>query len=108
MKLPSDAVIAPGKIKEYLLSPRKRNDKSKWLAKAGYNLENWQALEKDLQLQILSLEAVFIEETKYGKMYEINGKLIGPNGRTISVRSFWLTEHETRLTKFITLFPGKS
>ncbi|MEA3443393.1 MAG: hypothetical protein U9R19_01560, partial [Bacteroidota bacterium] len=28
------------KIKEYLLSFRKRNDKSKWLAKAGDKLEN--------------------------------------------------------------------
>jgi len=41
MKLPSTAIIAPDKIKEYLLSSRKRNDKSEWLAKAVYKLENW-------------------------------------------------------------------
>ena len=107
MKLPSTAVIAADKIKEYLLSPRKRDDKSKWLAKAGYKLENWQRLEKDLRTQILSLNAVFTEKTKYGQMYEINGMLTGPNGKTLSVRSIWMNEHESKLIKFITIFPDK-
>jgi len=107
MKLPSTAVIASEKIKEYLLSPRKRNDKSKWLAKAGYKLGNWQRLEKDLRTQILSQNAVFTEETKYGQMYEIKGKLTGPNGKTLSVRTIWMNEHETGLTKFITIFPDR-
>ncbi len=40
MKLPSTAIIAPEKIKKYLLSTRRRNDKSKWLAKAGYKLND--------------------------------------------------------------------
>ena len=70
MKLPSTAVIAPEKIRRYLLSPRKRNDKSKWLAKAGYKLEDWRKLEKDLRTQILTLDALSTEGTKYGQMYE--------------------------------------
>ena len=58
MKLQLTAIIEEEKIKEYLLSSRKRNDKSKWLAKAGYKLEDWQRLEKDLRTQLLSLDAV--------------------------------------------------
>ena len=107
MKLPSTAVIAPEKIRRYLLSPRKRNDKSKWLAKAGYKLENWRKLEKDLRTQILTLDALSTEGTKYGQMYEIKGELIGPNGKTLSVRSVWMDEHESKLTKFITMFPDE-
>ena len=107
MKLPSTAIIAEDKIKEYLLSSRKRNDKSKWLAEAGYTLENWQRLENDIRTQILSLDAVYTEETKYGQMYEIKGMLTGPSGKTLSVCSIWMNEYETRLIKFITMFPEK-
>lgn len=61
----------------------------------------------DLCTQILSLDAVFIEETKYGQLYEIKGLLVGPNGKTLSVCSIWMDEHESKLTKFITIFPDK-
>ena len=49
MKLPADTLIAPEKLTQYLLVVRKRNDKSKWLAQAGYALENWRELEKHLR-----------------------------------------------------------
>jgi len=91
----------------YLLSPRKRNDKSRWLAKAGYGLGNWQLLEKDLRTQILSLDAASIEETEYGQMFEIKGVLTGTNGKTLKVCTIWMTEHESKSTKFITMFPDK-
>lgn len=107
MKLPSTALIASDKIKRYLLSSRRRNDKSKWLAKAGYKQEDWQRLEKDLRIQILSLDAVLTEETKYGQMYEIKGTLVGPNGKSLSVRTIWMNEYESKLTKFITMYPDK-
>ena len=107
MKLPLTAVITEDKIKEYLLSPRKRNDKSKWLSEVGYNLENWQRLEKDLRTQLLSRDAEYIEETKYGQMYQIRGMLVGPNGKTLSVCSIWMKEHESKSVKFITMFPEK-
>jgi len=107
MKLPSTVIISSDKIRLYLLSPRKRNDKSKWLANAGYKLENWKQFERDIRLQILTLEASMTEETKYGKMYEIKGKLTGPNGKTLHIRSIWMNEKETKLFKFITIFPNK-
>lgn len=107
MKLSTTAIISADKIKKYLLSPRKRNDKSKWLAKAGYKPEDWQRLEKDLRTQILSLDAVSTDGTKYGQIYEIKGLLSGPNGKTLSICSIWMNEHESKLTKFITMFPDK-
>lgn len=58
MKLPENTLIAAEKLTKYLLVLRKRNDKSRWLAKVGYTLENWQLLEKDLRTQILSLDAI--------------------------------------------------
>lgn len=70
-------------------------------------MENWAELERDLRKQILSLDAVFTEETVYGKMYEIAGKMSGPNGQTIAVRTIWMDESATGQIKFITLFPDK-
>ncbi|GJQ24460.1 hypothetical protein BIY37_00170 [Candidatus Brocadia sapporoensis] len=107
MKLPNNTLIAHEKLIQYLLVPRKRNDKSQWLAKAGYTLENWQLLESDLRNQILSLDVALIENTQYGQMYEIRGKLIGPNGKSLRVCTIWMTENETGNTKFITMYPDK-
>jgi hypothetical protein len=107
MKLPDNTLIAPEKLTQYLLVLKKRNDKSKWLAQIGYTLENWQDLENDLRLQILSLEATAIETTQYGQTYEIRDNLTGPNGKTVVVVTIWMTEIATGVTKFITMYPDK-
>ena len=107
MKLPENTLIAREKLTHYLLALRKRNDKSQWLVQAGYTLENWQVLETDLRNQVLSIDATLVEKTEYGQMYEISGKLIGPNGKTLSVRTIWMTERTTGNTKFITMYPTR-
>lgn len=107
MKPPKDAFIAPEKIRNYLLVVRKKGDKSKWLASAGYHQLNWRVLERDL-LKLLETSTLFqAKKDQYGIRFEMDGILIGPNGKALSVRSVWLTEHETRRTKFITAFPGR-
>lgn len=107
MELPTNALIARLKLTQYLLVWRKNRDKSRWLAQAGYTLENWRTLEQDLRRQILPREATPTECTKYGQIYEIAGKLTGPNGKTLAVRTVWMTETATSVTKFITMFPDK-
>jgi len=107
MKLSPNAIISERKLTEYLLSYRKRNDKSMWLSKAGYHTENWNRLKHDIRSQLLTLEAVFIEENQFGIVYEITGKLNGPNNKILNVRSIWMKEYESELTKFITMYPFK-
>jgi hypothetical protein len=107
MKLPEDAIISYEKLTQYLLVFRKRNDKSQWLAKAGYVLDNWYMLEKDIRSQILPLDASPRENTHYGQMYGIRGGLNGPNGKSLSVCTVWMTEQESKKTKFITMYPEK-
>jgi len=103
MRLPEDTLISDDKLTQYLLVPKKRNDKSQWLAQAGYTLENWQALENDLRNQVLSNVANPTEKTEYGQMYEIRAKLVGPNGKSLSVCTIWITEGAAGTTKFITM-----
>ena len=83
------------------------NDKSGFLAQAGYTLDNTGQLEIDLRNQVLTQEAEFMEPTEYGDKYSIRGGLTGPNGRTLKVITIWMTEDATGQTKFITLYPTK-
>ncbi len=40
-------------------------------------------------------------------MFEINGVLHGPNGKDLEVCTIWMLEHESKLTKFITMYPQR-
>jgi len=107
MKLSPDAVISLEKVANYLLLWRPENDKSKFLAEGGYQMEDPERLVEDIRGQLLPLEAEFIEDTDYGRMFRITGTLNGPNGRGLRVVSVWMTEAESGTTKFITLYPAK-
>jgi len=57
MRIPADALIASEKFTSYLLVSQTRSDKSRYLAPAGYALENVGRLIDDLRCQILPLDA---------------------------------------------------
>ncbi|MEM9214493.1 MAG: DUF6883 domain-containing protein [Cyanobacteria bacterium P01_F01_bin.150] len=108
MKLSQDATIASAKLTRYLLIWREADDKSKFLAQAGYDQDNWQQLEQDLRTQILPKDAVLSDEpNQFGDVYRICGSLTGPNGKKLAVITVWMIEYETQRTKFITLYPDK-
>lgn len=107
MRLSQNALISDEKLAKYLLAPRKRNDKSKWLAQAGYLPETWPLLKGDLKSQILPKDASLVESTEYGRMYEIRAKLKGPNGKTLPVCTIWMVEKAAKVTKFITMYPDR-
>jgi hypothetical protein len=107
MKLPTDSLISPEKLTNYLLAPRKRNDKSQWLLQGGYSAGNWRILEKNLRSQFLSLDAVPAEDTPFGQFYEIAGELVGPNGNHLAAITIWMVEKATGIIKFITMYPDK-
>ncbi|PSB27800.1 DUF6883 domain-containing protein [Stenomitos frigidus] len=85
--LDPNAVIARAKLTEYLLVQLAQDDKLQFLAQAGYTIENWQQLERDLREQILALEAIPTAQTRYGQKYAITGALHSPNGMTIRVKT---------------------
>jgi hypothetical protein len=103
--LPQDAIIAEAKFTQYLLIPLAKDDKSKFLAQAGYTIDNWPELEQDIRTQILTQAATLIETTGYGEKYEIRASLAGRNGITLNLRTIWIVANN--ITKFITLVPDK-
>lgn len=107
MRLPADTLIARDKLTRYLLVPQARGDKSAFLAQAGYKQENADRLLEDMRSQLLVLEADPLESNQFGDYFEINGSLVGPNGVTLEVRTVWMTERLSGVTKFVTLIPSK-
>jgi hypothetical protein len=107
MKLSLASVISLEKITGYLLQWRPESDKSQFLARAGYTQQNGEALADDIRRQLLPLEAQFEEQTQYGAMYSITGVLTGPTGEQLKVKTIWMIEAVTGLTKFITMYPAR-
>lgn len=107
MRLPRDVAIHEDKLVRYLLLPREENDKSKFLASAGYTLANWEVLERDLRWLTRDNEISDIETSPYGIKYEVRGALTGPNGRTLHVVTVWIKLEATGETRFVTLFPNR-
>jgi hypothetical protein len=102
---PQDAIIPEAKLTQYLLIPLPKDDKSKFLAQAGYTLDNWQQLEQDLRIQVLINPAEFIETTRYGDKYMIRSCLRGINNIELNILTVWIVANQ--VTQFVTLVPDK-
>jgi len=105
MKLPENVVIPQDKLSDYLLKPREKDDKSGFLALAGYAQTHWEILERDLRQFSQAHEVSGIDTSSpYGIKYKVRGTLTGPNGNTLSVVTIWIQLAATGETRFVTLF----
>jgi hypothetical protein len=108
MKLPADAIVPDEKLQKYLLVPREENDKSCFLALAGYSLANWKTLRKDLLTLAQTYPIRLSETTVFGTKYVVSGTLVGPNGYELHIITIWMTLKATAETRFITLYPDQT
>jgi hypothetical protein len=107
VKIPGDALIPDDKITHYLLVQKARNDKSKFLARAGFTTDGPEALRTAIQLIAEAGEAVEDRRNEYGVFYQVVGKLAGTNGITLSVVTIWLQRQIDGKFQFVTLKPLK-
>ena len=89
MKIPADAIVPFAKLKDYLLSPRPWDDKSKFLAKldlVGISRKSWTRQSEN------SLRMPMREDgtNEFGTFYRVTGLLRGPVGKWLSVVLIWL------------------
>lgn len=105
MYLDSNAIIPQAKLTQYLLVKLHKNDKSGYLAQAGYTIDNWRQLEQKLRQQLI-LPAIFDQQTNFGTIYKIEGVLEGFNGINLNIATFWIIDRETKETRFVTLLPN--
>ena len=102
----SDVVIPSEKLIEYLLVPRVRNDKSKFLAQAGFTIENPAVLEQAIRDLMAQNEALLERENRYGIFYRVSGELMGPSG-ILSVVTIWIVLVGDGKFRFVTPKPDR-
>ncbi len=109
MKLPNGdrAVIAPAKLRDYLLNISHRSgvSKARLLHSMGYTRRDWTRLEADLRSQHLTSDAVLDGADEYGVSYAIETSLTGPVGRPVVFRSIWQIDSGTDIPRLITMYP---
>ncbi len=108
MKLPADPFIAPDKLTAYLLAPRQIDDKSRYLAQAGFTLGNPDDLRNALLRLATEADAIEDGTNDYGKFYRVSGELLGPNGVRLRVVTIWLRWTLDGSLRFITLKPDRT
>lgn len=107
MQLPSDSIIPEDKITSYLLVPRIKDDKSKFLAQAGFTQENPEELLLAIRQLAATNEAIEDNTNEYGTFYIVEGNLQGINDRDLAVVTIWLQSKHDGNFRFITLKPKK-
>nr|WP_211176193.1 DUF6883 domain-containing protein [Brasilonema sp. UFV-L1] len=90
-----------------MLVYKARNDKSKFLAQAGFTQENPEALQTAIKSLAELVEAVEDGTNEYGIFYRVEGDLNGLNGVNLSVVTIWLQRQSDGKFQFVTLKPRK-
>ena len=106
MKIPNDALIPLPKLTKYLLITKEQDDKSQFLAQAGFTLTNPEDLILALRQLTQTTEAVLQKNNLYGRFYQVKGILTGPNHQSIGVVTIWLERMDGQI-QFVTLKPQK-
>lgn len=108
MRVPSNLFIPDRKITNYLLVYQPKDDKSEYLALAGYSRENWQILKRDIMESVGGAEVAEVTPTGWGTRFKIKNQWSGPNGRLVKVITIWQQDEASDTVKFITLYPDQS
>jgi len=106
MKLSGNIVIPDAKLTQYLLIFQEKDDKSKFLARAGFTLANPEQLKQAIRELITQNEAILDRTNHYGAFYRVEGNLIGLT-KTLLVVTVWLERTQDGTIQFITLLPKK-
>ncbi len=110
MKIPNleKAIIEPEKLHSYILSATHPvgQFKATFFLGLGYSAEDWQLLAQDLRQQLLPLDVVRTEESRYGRKFIVEGPLKGPTGTIRQVVAVWVILSGEEVPRFVTAYPG--
>ena len=109
MSLPNAdrAIVDPAKVRDYLLSsvhPVGRF-KATFFVSLGYTQDRWETLRDDLLVLARRGDAVPGRLSFFGRMFEVDGMLTGPSGRTAEIRTVWIVASDEASPRFVTAYP---
>ena len=109
MSLPNSgsAVVDAAKVRDYLLSETHPvgRFKAAFLATLGYSANHWELLRDDLLALGRAGPAAPGKPSAFGQMFEVDGILIGPSGRSADVKTVWIVRANEDSPRFVTAFP---
>jgi len=107
MKVPLDVVIPQEKLTQYLLLHKEIDDKSRFLALAGFTQENPQLLDIAIRELVQRENAIYDLTNVYGDYYRVEGELNGPKRRLLVVTIWIVKVRDDGKFQFVTLKPKR-
>lgn len=103
----SEAVVESSKVRDYLLSSSDPIGRFKAVVffGLGYKLGNWTRLRDDLRAHAASPQVELDGAGAFGQKYVVIGPLLGPSGKTISLRTVWIISDVTSAPRLVTAYP---
>ncbi len=109
MRLPNAdrAIVDPAKVRDYLLSSAHPvgRFKATFFVSLGYTQDQWETLRDGLLALAGSGDAVPGRLRVFGRMFEVDGMLTGPSGRTAEIRTVWIVASDDAPPRFVTAYP---
>ncbi len=108
MRLPADSLfIDRRKLTGYLLVRQDSSDKSMFLERCGYTLDNVETLEEAIRKLVAANDATPDFSDDFGQRFKVSGQLPALVGRDMLVTTIWILRvAETDTWRFVTLYPG--
>jgi hypothetical protein len=103
----ADAILDRRKLTAYLLSDRHPvgRHKARVLRALGYRTGDAERLADDLLTIATTGRLVAAGETSFGTRYIAEGPVRSPTGRTVLLRTIWVTPRGTTTPRFVTAYP---
>ena len=109
MKLPGAdrAVVAPEKVRDFLLSPANPRARGKpaFFEALGFDASRWEALQAVLLDVARSGDASPGQKSELETKFEVRANIRGPSGREAIVRTIWIVNAGEGQPRFVTAYP---
>lgn len=109
MQLPNveKALVSRRKTADYLLAPRKVNDKSGFFLRLGFRRSRPQELERALLKHAKDNLVASATTNDFGHKYIVEGAIETPGGRNPMIRAVWQVNHGTDAPHLVTAYRSR-
>lgn len=104
-----EAQVTEAKVLGYLLSTDHPTgaDKAAFFRAIGYRRSEWTRLRDDLLGLARQGDVADEEKTTYGVKYVVDGSVKSPSGRTVRLRTVWISDEPDGLPRLVTAYPKR-
>lgn len=101
------ALVAEGKITEYLLNPGHPDGAGKacFFLGLGFPMDQWEVLATALKNLVMNHSLTNELESPHGRKYIVEGALKSPPGKSAWVRSVWIIDEGQDTPRLVTAYP---